>query len=71
MLDRAAELYAHCIDMGLGEHDNAVMVEVIRRLPRAQKRAKTKAKVGKKTKAKVRKKSKKVKAKSKSRGRKR
>ena len=71
MLDRAAELYAHCIDMGLGEHDNAVMVEVIRRLPRAQKRAKTKAKVAKKTKAKVRKKSKKIKAKSKSRGRKR
>ncbi len=34
MLDRAAELYARCIDMGLGEHDNAVMVEVIGKLPR-------------------------------------
>jgi 3-hydroxyisobutyrate dehydrogenase-like beta-hydroxyacid dehydrogenase len=40
MLDRAAELYARCIDMGLGEHDNAVMVEVIRRLPRRRVRAK-------------------------------
>ncbi len=67
MLDRAAELYARCIDMGLGEHDNAVMVEVIRQMPRAKKRAKTKAK----TKVKVRKKSKKVKAKAKPRRRKR
>ena len=40
MLDRAAELYAQCIDMGLGEHDNAVMVEVIRRLPRRRVQAK-------------------------------
>ena len=67
MLDRAAELYARCIDMGLGEHDNAVMVEVIRQMPRARKRAKTKAKA----KVKVRKKSKKVKAKAKPRRRKR
>jgi 3-hydroxyisobutyrate dehydrogenase len=36
MLDRAAELYARCIEMGLGEHDNAVMVEVIRKMPRAK-----------------------------------
>jgi hypothetical protein len=43
MLDRAAELYARCIDMGLGEHDNAVMVEVIRRIPRGW----TKVKAGK------------------------
>ena len=42
MLDRAAELYARCIDMGLGEHDNAVMVEVIRKLPRAGSTRKTK-----------------------------
>jgi 3-hydroxyisobutyrate dehydrogenase-like beta-hydroxyacid dehydrogenase len=62
MLDRAAELYARCIDMGLGEHDNAVMVEVIRKMPRG-KRAKTKTKVSKK--------SKKIKAKSKLRRRKR
>jgi 3-hydroxyisobutyrate dehydrogenase-like beta-hydroxyacid dehydrogenase len=41
MLDRAAELYARCIDMGLGEHDNAVMVEVISKLPRkTRKKAK-------------------------------
>ena len=60
MLDRAAELYASCIDMGLGEHDNAVMVEVVRRMPRAKagkasrKPAKSKAKVRSKTKTKKR-----------------
>jgi 3-hydroxyisobutyrate dehydrogenase len=58
MLDRAAELYARCIDMGLGEHDNAVMVEVIRRMPRAKvgkasrKAAKSKAKIRSKRKTK-------------------
>ena len=41
MLDRAAELYARCIDMGLGEHECS---EVINEMPRAKKRAKTKAK---------------------------
>jgi putative dehydrogenase len=35
LLDRAAELYRHCIEMGLGEtHDIAVMVDVINALPR-------------------------------------
>jgi hypothetical protein len=71
MLDRAAELYAQCIDMGLGEHDNAVMVEVIRRMPRRRMHAKArkpKAKAGKSTNKTARKKSVR---KSKSRGRKR
>ena len=27
MRDRAAELFEHCIDMGLGEHDVAIMVD--------------------------------------------
>jgi hypothetical protein len=40
MLDRAAELYQRCIDMGLGRHDNAVMVDVIGSMPR-RKPAKT------------------------------
>jgi hypothetical protein len=36
MLDRAVELYRRCIEMGLGsDHDVAVMVDVIRSLPRA------------------------------------
>jgi len=52
MFDRAAELYAHCIDMGYGEHDNAIMVEVIGSLPR--ERAKPKAKKAKAKKAKRR-----------------
>ena len=38
MLDRAVELYARCIDMGLGEHDNAVMVDVIGAMPRARRK---------------------------------
>jgi len=66
MLDRAAELYARCIDMGLGEHDNAVMVEVIRRLPRRRAQAK-----GGKAKPKKVKSVKKADRKRKSRGRKR
>src|SRR5215510_9076110 len=36
LLDRATELYERCIDMGLGAHDNAVMVEVIASLPRGK-----------------------------------
>jgi 3-hydroxyisobutyrate dehydrogenase-like beta-hydroxyacid dehydrogenase len=36
MLDRAAELYQRCIDMGLGRHDNAVMVDVIGSMPRGK-----------------------------------
>jgi 3-hydroxyisobutyrate dehydrogenase-like beta-hydroxyacid dehydrogenase len=36
LLDRAAELYQRCIDMGYGEtHDVAVMVDVIRSLSRS------------------------------------
>ncbi len=35
LLDRAAELYQRCIEMGLGEkHDVAVMVDVINSMPR-------------------------------------
>ena len=33
LLDRAVELYRSCIDTGLGEHDVAVMVDVIGSLP--------------------------------------
>jgi 3-hydroxyisobutyrate dehydrogenase-like beta-hydroxyacid dehydrogenase len=33
MLDRAVELYKRCIEMGFGEHDVAVMVDVINSLP--------------------------------------
>jgi 3-hydroxyisobutyrate dehydrogenase-like beta-hydroxyacid dehydrogenase len=42
MLDRAVELYSICIDMGLGEHDNAVMVDVIASLPRRKPARKSK-----------------------------
>lgn len=41
MLDRAAELYYRCIDMGLGEYDNAVMVDVIGGMPRRKRAGKT------------------------------
>jgi hypothetical protein len=44
------ELYERCIAMGLGEHDNAVMVDVIGAMPRAKKKAtkkKSKAKAKK------------------------
>jgi len=34
LLDRAEELYRRCMDMGLGDHDVAVMVDVISALPR-------------------------------------
>ena len=44
MLDRATELYQRCIDMGLGEHDNAVMVDVIASLPRKRQAARKKGK---------------------------
>ena len=43
MLDRAVELYQRCIDMGLGEHDNAVMVDVIGSMPRAKRKKPEKA----------------------------
>ena len=54
LLDRAVELYRQCIDMGLGRHDNAVMVEVIGSIPRAKRTAKS-AKKAKKAKPAVRK----------------
>ena len=38
LLDRAVELYQRCIDMGLGEHDNAIMVDVIGGMPRTKSR---------------------------------
>ena len=53
LLDRAVELYQRCIDMGLGEHDNAIMVDVIGGMPRAKpkkKPGKAKKKAGKKSK---------------------
>jgi 3-hydroxyisobutyrate dehydrogenase len=67
LLDRAAELYQRCIDMGLGEQDNAVMVDVIGAMPRAKKKSKA---AKKKSKAKVRKAGKKAAKRSKSRRRK-
>ncbi len=53
LLDRAVELYQECIDMGLGSHDNAVMVDVIGSMPRrkparARATAKNTRKAGKK-----------------------
>jgi 3-hydroxyisobutyrate dehydrogenase len=39
LMDRAVELYERCIAMGLGSHDNAVMVDVIGSMPRAKKKA--------------------------------
>ena len=51
LLDRAVELYQRCIDMGLGEHDNAIMVDVIGGLPRKKpkiKASKAKRKTAKK-----------------------
>lgn len=53
LLDRAVELYQRCIDMGLGEHDNAIMVDVIGGMPRAKpktKLGKAKKKTSKKSK---------------------
>ena len=61
LLDRAVELYEQCIDMGLGEHDNAVMVDVIGSLPRVRPAKKTKLAKKKKAKPKARKAKKSVK----------
>src|SRR5262249_565143 len=36
LLDRATELYRRAMDMGLGEHDVAAMVDVIAAIPRAR-----------------------------------
>jgi 3-hydroxyisobutyrate dehydrogenase-like beta-hydroxyacid dehydrogenase len=78
MLDRAIELYERCTDMGLGELDHAVMVDVIASMPRG-KRTKTKAarlknksknRPKKKRRLKAARAKKKVARKSKSRGRK-
>lgn len=48
MLDRATELFRNCIEMGLGNLDNAVMVDVIggmtRRKPAAKKKSAKRAK---------------------------
>ena len=55
LLDRAVELYERCIDMGLGDHDNAVMVDVIAAMPRKtakKKKSNAKAKKAKKKAAK-------------------
>jgi 3-hydroxyisobutyrate dehydrogenase-like beta-hydroxyacid dehydrogenase len=41
MLDRATELFRTCIDMGLGNLDNAVMIDVIGGLKRQKSGAKT------------------------------
>jgi len=68
LLDRATELYDRCIDMGLGAHDNAVMVDVIASLPRKTSGKKPK-KATKKRSSKVKKTSKKTAAKSKRRRR--
>ena len=39
MLDRAIELYEKCTEMGLGELDHAVMIDVIASIPRRKKSA--------------------------------
>ncbi len=59
LLDRAVELYERCIDMGLGRHDNAVMVDVIASMPRGKPRKKVK-KAAKKRKSKTSKTKKKI-----------
>ncbi|HUL87385.1 MAG TPA: NAD(P)-dependent oxidoreductase [Pseudolabrys sp.] len=66
LLDRATELYERCIKMGLGGHDNAVMVDVIASLPRG-KAAKRSGRAKKKRPSKVRKVRKKTAKKSKRR----
>jgi 3-hydroxyisobutyrate dehydrogenase-like beta-hydroxyacid dehydrogenase len=52
MLDRAAELFYRCIDMGLGRQDNAVMVDVIGKMPRVKPYNKAKKPKARKSKAK-------------------
>jgi 3-hydroxyisobutyrate dehydrogenase len=56
MLDRAAELYYRCIDMGLGSHDNAVMVDVIGGLPRRKPARPSTRKLGRSSRRRSRKK---------------
>jgi 3-hydroxyisobutyrate dehydrogenase-like beta-hydroxyacid dehydrogenase len=51
LLDRAIELYRRCIDMGLGEHDNAVMVDVVASMPRRKVKATVKKRKAAKKKA--------------------
>ena len=58
LLDRAVELYERCIAMGLGEHDNAVMVDVIGAMPRANEKKKPPKRKSKAKAKKARKKSK-------------
>jgi 3-hydroxyisobutyrate dehydrogenase len=71
LLDRAVELYERCIDMGLGDHDNAVMVDVIGGMPRAKRKKLAKAvKNAKKKASKAKKRAEKPQLKSKSRRRK-
>jgi 3-hydroxyisobutyrate dehydrogenase len=53
LMDRAVDLYERCIAMGLGSHDNAVMVDVIGSMPRAKKNAKKEKPVKKKSKTKI------------------
>lgn len=65
LLDRAIELYERCTEMGLGELDHAVMVDVIASMPRAKSRKKTKTAKPKKRKQKTTKTKKKVAKKSK------
>jgi 3-hydroxyisobutyrate dehydrogenase-like beta-hydroxyacid dehydrogenase len=77
MFDRAVELIERCIGMGLGSHDNAVMVDVIGSMPRrkrgkqkkAVKAAKKKAKAKPRTKESAKKSVKKSRKKSSSRRR--
>ena len=40
LFDRAIELHQRFIDKGFGEHDHAVMIDVIGDMPRAKKKAK-------------------------------
>ncbi len=65
LLDRAIELYERCTEMGLGELDHAVMVDVIASMPRGKSRKKTKTAKPKKRKSKPKKTKKKTIKKSK------
>ncbi len=77
LLDRAIELHQRCIDLGFGEYDNAILVDVIGGMERVSGKkkpaAKPKVKSGKKFKTKAKaapaKSTKKTKKKSKSRRR--
>jgi hypothetical protein len=51
LFDRAIEVHQHVIDQGFGEHDHAILVDIIGAMPRktaAKKKSKAKAEKAKK-----------------------